>query len=70
MSELTIGYLAIMNPSNAKLDVATAYLALFVNLPSGAIMTPKVFGVKYPTVPGFTLMRVFYGSWRLTGTHN
>lgn len=41
-----------------KLAHATTYVALFFNLPSGARMTPKVFGVKDLTVPGFTLMGV------------
>ena len=58
MLELTVGYLAVLDPSNVNLAKATAFIALFVNLPSGAIMTPKVFGVKHLTVPGFTLMGV------------
>ena len=57
-SELTLGYLACVYPSSSSLARATAYLALLVNLPSGFVMTPKVFGVRHLTVPGFTLMGV------------
>ena len=51
--ELTLGLAAVLRPENPWLAKATAYLALGVNLPTGWMLTPRVFGVKHLTVPGF-----------------
>ena len=51
--EMTIGCIAVCNPNNPLLSKITAYIALFINIPSGAILTPRVFGIKYLTVSGF-----------------
>ena len=51
--EMAVGCAACCNPQNEMLARATAYLTLFVTVPSGAILTPRVFGIKYLTVAGF-----------------
>lgn len=56
--ETTLGCLAVCNPANAALSKLCACIALFVNIPTGLILTPGVFGIKHLTVPGFYLMAV------------
>jgi len=46
---------ALLSPWKDQLAQATAFLALFVNVPSGLVLNPNVFGVKHLTVPGFLL---------------
>jgi len=51
--EFCIGLAAVLNPDKPYLAKITALLALCVNVPSGFMLTPRVFGVKHLTVPGF-----------------
>jgi len=53
--ELTIGMFAILRPDMPSLAYACVALAMLINVPTGFLMTTRVFGVKYITVPGFTL---------------
>jgi hypothetical protein len=56
--ELAVGLAAVLRPDVPAIAKATAYIALLINLPSGWIMTPRVFGVRHLTVPGFSLQGV------------
>jgi len=56
--ELTVGCLATIYPEKAHLARVAAYLCLFVNVPTGFILTPRVFGVKHLTAPGFAIFGV------------
>ena len=56
--ELTVGLFAVIRPESVVLAKITTYIALFINLPTGFMMTPRVFGVKHLTVPGFALQGV------------
>mmetsp|Transcript_8996 Transcript_8996/g.29748 ORF Transcript_8996/g.29748 Transcript_8996/m.29748 type:complete len:649 (-) Transcript_8996:390-2336(-) len=53
--ELTIGMFAILRPDMPSLAYVCVALAMLINVPTGFLMTTRVFGVKYITVPGFTL---------------
>ena len=72
--EFCIGLAAILNPDSKQLAHSTAFLALFVNIPTGFWLTPRVFGIKHLTVMGFgkygllrimEVTRVFYVNHRL-----
>lgn len=56
--ELAVGLAAVLHPERPEYAKATAWIALGINLPTGWLMTPRVFGVKHLTVPGFSLMGV------------
>jgi hypothetical protein len=56
--EMAVGLAAVLRPDNQMLAYGAALLALFVNVPSGAILTPRVYGIKYLTVTGFALFGV------------
>ncbi|CAJ1390198.1 unnamed protein product [Effrenium voratum] len=72
--EMAVGCAAVCNPDSELLAKAAAYLALFVNVPSGAVLTSRVFGIKHLTVAGFAKFgvlrtmeayRVLYVDYRL-----
>mmetsp|Transcript_1847 Transcript_1847/g.5980 ORF Transcript_1847/g.5980 Transcript_1847/m.5980 type:complete len:182 (+) Transcript_1847:84-629(+) len=49
---------AILRPDRQWLTHTAVGLALLVNVPSGFLLTPRVYGVKHLTVPGFALFGV------------
>ena len=74
MVEMLVGCIAVCNPESEALAKTAACLALFVNIPSGFWLTPRVYGIKHLTVPGFAKMgvlrtmeaiRVLYLDYRL-----
>jgi len=56
--ELFVGMCAILLPEWSSLAYLSAALALLVNVPSGFMLTPRVYGIKHLTVPGFGLFGV------------
>ncbi|EOD07094.1 putative membrane protein [Emiliania huxleyi CCMP1516] len=56
--ELFVGMCAILRPDRQWLTHTAVGLALLVNVPSGFLLTPRVYGVKHLTVPGFALFGV------------
>jgi len=46
---------AILRPDRQWLTHTAVGLALLVNVPSGFLLTPRVYGVKHLTAPGVAL---------------
>ena len=53
--ETVLGLLYILQ-GEAKFATASAYVALLVHAPTGLFLSPKVWGLKHITVPGYMLV--------------
>ena len=56
--ELTLGAFVILYPHYVGLTYLCAIIGLFINIPTGFILTSTVYGVKHITVPGFAIFGI------------
>ncbi len=56
--ELTLGAFVILYPHYVRLTYLCAIIGLFINIPTGFVLTSTVYGVKHITVPGFAIFGI------------